>query len=103
VGEPHRYGFRGFSSTPGRSRRAVSWAAGQPGWVARAAGFAAVLVAATLVLLLIIPALVIGALVFVVLGFTVAARARLARWRAGREASSGRENVRVIRRDHEAP
>jgi hypothetical protein len=88
-----------FSSTPGRSRRVVSWATGQPGWVARAAATVFVFAVFLVALLLLIPAMLLGGLVFVALSGWVAARRGLARWRTRRGLSEGRRNVRVIRRD----
>lgn len=86
-------------STPGTSRRVVSWAVNQPGWVARAASVAALLVLSVVVLLLVIPALIVGALVFLLLSLYAAIWFRIAAWRAGHGRESGRENVRVIGRD----
>lgn len=97
--DPRRHVFTPFTSTPGHSRRAVSWATGQPGWFARAAATAVVLALALLALLLIVPALLIGAVLFVVFSVIVMVRARLANWRSRRARTEGRENVRVIRRD----
>lgn len=101
--DPRRQVFTVFTSTPGHSRRAVSWAAQQPGWVARAAATVVVLVIALLALVLVVPALLIGAVLFVVLSFVVMVRARLANWRSRRARTEGRENVRVIRRDDQRP
>ena len=97
--DPRVHFFRYVTSTPGRSRRVVSWATGQPGWVARAASVAMLLVLLLLVLVLVIPALLIGVVVFFVLSVYVTLRIRLAAWRAGREISKGRKNVHVIHRD----
>jgi len=97
--DPRRQVFTVFTSTPGHSRRAVSWATQQPGWVARAAATVVVLLLAALAILLIVPALIIGAIVFVLLSVYVAVRVRIARWRSDRSRAEGRENVRVIRRD----
>ena len=94
--DPRRHVFRMFFGTPGQTRRAVSWAAGQPGWVARTAAVAAVIVMACLILLLIVPALIVGSLLFLILSAYVYIRGRLRSWRTQHDHSAGRENVRVI-------
>ncbi len=99
MNDPRIHFFRIISDTPGRSRRVFVWAAEQPGWVARAAAVAAMLVLTLIILLLIIPALLIGVLVFVLLSLYVYARLAVARWKTGRPGGRGRKNVRVIRRD----
>lgn len=99
MSDPRDNFFRFVSDTPGRSRRVVSWATGQPGWVARASSVVALLVLAAVVVLLVIPALLIGGLVFLLLSIYVAIRVRFAAWRARREKTEGRTNVKVIRRD----
>ncbi|MBZ0171562.1 MAG: hypothetical protein K8E66_04210 [Phycisphaerales bacterium] len=99
MSDPRDNFFRFMNDTPGRSRRVVSWATEQPGWVTRVSSVIALLVLAAVVLLLVIPALLIGGLVFLLLSIYVAIRVRMTGLSAGREKSEGRENVRVIRRD----
>lgn len=99
MNDPRVHFFRIINDTPGHSRRVFLWAAEQPGWVARAAAVAAMLVLTLIVLLLVIPALLIGILVFAVLSIYVYARLALVRWKAARPGGRGRRNVRVIRRD----
>lgn len=98
--DPSRDPFRvTFSRTAGQARRAVSWGNARTNPVERF--FATLLVVAVLIvgLIVLIPLVILIAAALLVV--TLYIRIRL--WWAGRkrvaEAESGRENVRVIRRD----